>query len=537
MRLLLSLLFVLGIFTPNNAQITSVTYKTGIADSNGKILIPMSNDTAFTFIDPNNSKMLRIFVGDKVGVIDIDGRSIIPLEYESIYNFFYDRTLAKKNGKWGIIDKQGNVIQPFEFENIRFHSKELAFASLNGKYGTIDTKGDIKTPFIYDKIIVEDTFLYSLAPHFPQYAVFKDYRAGAIDSTGRLIVPCKYDNIGTYDGLYTSVEDDGKWGYVDTLGNIAVPFVFDKVYPFVNDIAVVGIDDKYGLIDRKGKLVTPCKYKYIDDNQHGCMEAYNDTDDEYILINKKGKEIRPRFKEINNYKNGLYAVHKAEVLDENGNELYAIVNAQGKMVQPFQYTDVSNNFEDGVLILKKNNLYGGINTEGKEVIPFIYNETWDNQFTHEVLRVVREDKVGLIDTSGRELLPCRFDDIDFANYSKITFTEEEVYGVFDTEQKKILFTSSEYERIRVNYDNIISAQKDNKWALISADNRILTPFIFDYLAYVYNENFIEVVQEQKRGLVDSTGRSILPCIYDQIEVSKDGEIIIVKNVKERKEIR
>lgn len=538
MRPYLFSLFIWGIVVCTNAQIISVTYHTGVADSNGKLLIRVSKDTVFSFIDPNNSKLLRASVNNKTGVIDTDRNIIIPFEYDRIYKFFYDYTLAEKDGKWGIIDKRGNTISPFELEEIKFLNKDLVFATFNDKYGAIDTKGTIKTPFIYDKIIVNDDMpefywgsLYAF--HDTQYAVIKDHRTGAIDSTGRQIVVCKYDNIGTYDGWYTSVEDNGKWGYVDTLGHVAIPFVYDKAYPFVGDIAVVVIDEKYGIINRKGKLITPCKYDYIENDRYGC--SIGTINGKYRIISRKGKEILTAFDDIENLKNGLYAVHKNGKVDRQDEPLFAIVDSRGKMVQPYSYTDISDKFEDGILMLKKGRFYGGINSEGKEIIPFIYEFLIDNSFVRGVLRVERDGKEGLINTQGKELLPCQLENVDFPNHSKLTFLNHGFYGVFDIAQEKVLFSSSDYEALLVTGDNTIWGKKDNKWALINEGGQPLTPFLFD-TGYPISKKLITTIQNRKYGLIDITGKSILPCIYDQIEVSGDERIIILKNEKERKEI-
>lgn len=539
MRIILLIFIAINIYSIEaNAQSTLVTYYTGVADRSGKILIPMSRDTSFSFIDAQNSRMLRTFVNEKTGVTYSNNTVAIPIEYDRIYQFYEDYTLAQKNGKWGVIDKQGKAIKPFEFEDIKYRDKNLIFATLNGKRGAIDIQGNTKTPFIYDKINVDDEIsefywgsMYAF--HDAQYSVYKDYRTGAIDSTGRLIVPCKYDKIGAYDGWYTCVEDDNKWGYVDTLGNVAIPFVYDKAYPFINDIAVVAIDEKFGLINRSGKLITSYKYDYIENNKYGCLEGR--IDGKYRLIDRKGKVILSPFDNIQNFKNGVYAVNNENKKDENDDELYAIVDAKGKMKDSYQYTDLSNEFSDDILILKKGNFYGGINTKGEEVIPFIYDRC-DNEFNNGILQVERNGKEGIVDTTGREILPCNFKNIDYPNDRMITFSHENGKGVFDAKYKKILFTSSEYESLGVVNDSLIFAKMDKKWALISRDNQRLTPFIFDSYGYSIKHDLLLVMQNNKYGIIGPSGKLILACLYDQINVSDDGEILIIKNVKERKQI-
>ena len=51
---------------------------------------------------------------------------------------------------------------------------------------------------------------------------------GIMDGTGKLIVPCIYDNIrSSFSEGLAPVQKDGKWGFIDTSGNLVIPCEYD----------------------------------------------------------------------------------------------------------------------------------------------------------------------------------------------------------------------------------------------------------------------------------------------------------------------
>ena len=94
-------------------------------------------------------------------------------------------------------------------------------------------------------------------------SVCRNGKFGAIDKTGKLFLPCEYDNesdIYFCEGL-SAVEKDGKCGFVDTDGKLVIPCEFDEVYSFKQGLAHVKKNKKWGVIDNTGNLVVPFEYE------------------------------------------------------------------------------------------------------------------------------------------------------------------------------------------------------------------------------------------------------------------------------------
>ena len=114
-------------------------------------------------------------------------------------------------------------IQPITFtqyKNIENFHEGLAKVRLGdyktGKYGFIDTTGKEVVPPKYDRA---DSFSEGLA------LVKLNYQYGFIDTTGKEVVPPKYDYAENFsDGLaLVTLNDNGKWGFIDTTGKEVVP--------------------------------------------------------------------------------------------------------------------------------------------------------------------------------------------------------------------------------------------------------------------------------------------------------------------------
>jgi hypothetical protein len=83
---------------------------------------------------------------------------------------------------------------------------------------------------------------------------------GFVDRTGKEIIPCIYDEIGSFSEGLAPVNLNGKWGYIDRTGKVIIPYKYDEIGSFSEGHAPVNLNGKWGYIDKTGKVVIPCKY-------------------------------------------------------------------------------------------------------------------------------------------------------------------------------------------------------------------------------------------------------------------------------------
>lgn len=115
---------------------------------------------------------------------------------------------------------------------------------------------------------------------------------GAIDKTGRQVIPFRYDDLRVvYDGLIPFAEN-GKYGYLDAASlTPVIEAQYDNATGFNNGMAVVAKGGRAMVIDKSGKEIPgadkldPDSYFRVDGE--GNMTYYNPT--EYVVIEENGK--------------------------------------------------------------------------------------------------------------------------------------------------------------------------------------------------------------------------------------------------------
>jgi hypothetical protein len=82
----------------------------------------------------------------------------------------------------------------------------------------------------------------------------------------------------------------GKWGYKDeTTGKIVIPEKYDNAERFEEGLAAVRLTRKWGFIDMTGKEVIPLIYNWVSSFKGG--EADVQLGEDYFCIDKNGNRI------------------------------------------------------------------------------------------------------------------------------------------------------------------------------------------------------------------------------------------------------
>lgn len=144
---------------------------------------------------------------------------------------------------------------------------------------------------------------------------------------------------------------------------------------------------------------------------HDGWIAVKDHYEKWCIIKLPDQSNVAGFKKYDSFwsfdKNGLCMVR----LDQEHSYLYGYVNEQGDEQIPVEY-DHLYSFENGITIAKKEGRYGAIDMNNQVVIPF--NLPYDDVRGFRNGRAAVKNsagKWGVIDTSGKEIVPCTNDSI------------------------------------------------------------------------------------------------------------------------------
>ena len=412
-----------------------------------------------------------------------------------------------KNEYWGYKNEQGDIVIPAKFDFVYQFQADVAVVSNKGLYGLIDKKGQVTIPIKYANI--EAYQRYSI--------VTLGTKQGLIANKGKIIIPIKYQYIKVFS----------RTKYVSD----AIAQKKTKVY----DDLVVKINNRYGIINEQGKQILPTIY---DDIDYVSKSPYNyrlKRNDQYSILDENRRlqafgnnkpvslihHLLKHYQVINNEKRGIVDAQNRVIIPikydhisrlKNPTLLYqvylgkltGILNDKRDTILPIKYTNIKREIRliDGYE-LTQNAQKSWINRQGKILIPPLYKKI--EKFVPGILKVASKtytvpkdktgrsiprvsNKVGLIDTTGKVIVPLKYHKIDILN--------------------------PKYHYFKVENDG-------QRQGIINRSGKVIIPLRYHKIQIFKNTKnlllFI-VTLHQKQGIINQEGKVLLLPIYDQIQL-------------------
>ena len=281
----------------NKKLILQKNQKQGLADLNGKIIIPIEYDNIIVagscinaqkngevilfkpdgakiqnnnlismFQTENEKFIICVNNEEKYGIIDNNENQIIENKYFFLSYLWEDYFIAKNENYFGIINSSNEIILNFEYDslqkveqtNIIEGLKNNKKIYLNKNLKQIKEFEDIKR-----KMDNNYLKLYSITQKELMY----------LDKDGNII-----ENIDYLNTKLFAKEENGKWGFINKAGEFIVNAKFDYVTEF-NKYGFAGImkDEKWGVIDENGNVIEEPKYELSDEDLPTFIGKYYET--------------------------------------------------------------------------------------------------------------------------------------------------------------------------------------------------------------------------------------------------------------------
>lgn len=277
----------------------------------------------------------------------------------------------------------------------------------NYRSGFVDTTGRLVIPAIYDKAYA----FYDKNVTWVRDPGSKEYYL--INRKGEKINAPSWKKVGYFDeGLAAVYDENGKMGFVNTKGKLVIPCMYlgDS---FSEGLAcVMPYDAKvesYGFMDTTGKIVIPYQFKQAGTTTFQDGECRAVVNGVTCLINRKGEVVfKPTLtKNCMGFNNGLCPSYT----NYNTRSNWGYYNRKNEWVIKPQY-DNANSFIGGLAVVSKGKKEGVIDTTGKIIIPIEYdmiycNPTEDGLFALE--KIANGDKTYLkADGTPFTTLPVKY---------------------------------------------------------------------------------------------------------------------------------
>lgn len=416
--------------------------KYGMADTNGRVITPVSVDQIFDF-DYGNFTWYRM--GDKYGFISTKGVLITPAAYESGWSFVNGFAVVARDGKRGFIDETGKEVVPPQYEYCGDFSDGVGVVGKDKKYALVNSKGKLITPFEYD---------------------------GAWPSTEGMVKVLK----------------DKKWGYLNPKGKVVIPFQFDESGQFREGFAPAAVNGLWGYIDKTGRWVVEPRYQKTSSFADGKAKVVKDN--LVFLLDKNLKEINVRgYDSVDVFRDGFakcWLSGKQGVLRDDGMEI----------IPPYYRSVIKNIYYPGKNFVVSNGMKKGMYYRNLGLILDTVYEFVEDPSNNGLIRVKLDGKYGFADTTGKIVIPCQFDDA-----SRFTGAVNEI----KLAGKEGLINEKGEILIPPEYDNILSmtgiavVQRGMKYGVVTHNNNLLTPFSFDDWLFDLEADLVKL--SDGRGMV------------------------------------
>jgi len=268
-------------------------------------------------------------------------------------------------------------------------------------------------------------------------------------------------------------------------------------------------DNKYGVINSKGIAIIEPSYA------------------EMIVIPNNKKDVFVCTYDVD-YTNSTY---KTKVLNSKNVEIFKDYSS----VEALDNFDEQNNiyYNTEALKVSKDNKFGLIDFNGKEILECEYDKIHTLKGTNNSIIVEKDNKLGLVDNKGKTVLNTEYTDIKkLSEDNKLGYivgNDNDKYGIVDITDKTVLEMT--YEDIKdISGDGIYAVKENGKWKIVNSTNENTANMTFDDIKDI-RENNIIVSNANKYGVINKFGEEIIPTQYQDIDFAFTDTFIVKQNNK------
>lgn len=455
----------------------------------------------------------------RLGYFDADGNKVISCQFEEAESFANGVARVRKDGKYGLINEKGKAIGGFKYTVMEeYADTDYYIVCEGGSEAKSKDKISSRTS-IPSKIFKGST-----------YYPIKGAKWGVIDREGNMIIKPQYDELSDPINGVIYVSSGGKFGFYDVEKK---KLVLKPTYNFIGafnnlDVCWVKNGSKYSngvlkggktsFINRDGKLIIPLKFEQVNTFPHSAdpMESslpiHSGQNSNNVLLSP----FQPMPDSEEPY---LWFATK-------GMATPGIVDVKGTIVLPEKKYNVVYKPTDGMVRFsttegKKRTLR---TREGFFDIAQKKEYVTDSEykfapFTNGISKAMKKDSTlyyfvdrNLSEISDRYTVAGNFQD------GYCTVGRAKKYGVVDHTGKEII--PLQYDGILAHFsEDLIGVKQDGKWGYITPHGEVAVPFVYDDV-WTYTNGQAAVKQNGLIGVIDKKGEIVLPILWKDFKITE-----------------
>ena len=255
-----------------------------------------------------------------------------------------------------------------------------------------------------------------------------------------------------------------------------------------------------------------------------------------LSLNKKSKEQQVLPESVSYF--SAYADSKWGVINNKGDKLSNISydemviipdSTKNIFIVTYDVDYTNGTFKTKAINEKNEQLFSNYSNVSALVNYDTSNKVWYN---NEVLKFEKDGKYGLIDFSGKEVLPANYEDISTMQGIEKTLilTKDGKYGLYNSVSKTV-FADTTYTSVapfgKTYNDGYIVKNENGKYGILGSEGKIILDATHDKIMKVSGNDKYVVQDGVKTKLISKDGTTILETGFDEI-IEIDGDNLVIK---------
>ena len=225
--------------------------------------------------------------------------------------------------------------------------------------------------------------------------------------------------------------------------------------------------------------------------------------------------------------NQLYPIYSCQFNDYNVCTSFKVglMDTLGKFVFPVEFDHIQ--YIDSTFIVKKDKSYYLYDATFKAINSVAYDSIIYADFIHNQLIVKKDGNFGLINRSGKVILPIQYKVLQKSRYmvGNYEFLAINLYGFISWDTKRYLAPFSPVAEL-YSRDGFFVYKADNDWNVIDSSGKNVLKTNFQVFNIINRNRFVVGPNYQERALVDAKNRMISDKLYHDIWKIDDYTLMI-----------
>lgn len=192
--------------------------------------------------------------------------------------------------------------------------------------------------------------------------------------------------------------------------------------------------------------------------------------------------------------------------------LYGLVNRSGEFVVDARYDQMERLANPSFFKAVRDGKHGVIDASGKTVLPFEYS--YVGNMSEDIIVVAKDGKYGCFDKSGKMIIPMEFEEMtDFVN-GLACIRYKKRYGFIDRNGEIIVAPFS--DQVEYCSEGCILVNIKDRFGFVSDQGDWVVPPMYE-AGTSFSNGLASLTLGGKTGFIDNTGKFVIPMLYNDVK--------------------